>query len=201
VRSSTVPGAVLLYSAGGRSIVAGELATSSGVRTSRRALQYRAPYGRLIALLDSPAARPAGERLGVPVLPKRDDAGRPAFERFAREHGEELEGTGTRRPPEAATAALTSSPAMRPRPGPVTGRPIVRAIARQRGAWHVALVLGLALGLTLAAAGRLSWLVLRPTLRVSWWLTWWGLRVAVAVVVFCVLLTFSFLGLDSGRRS
>jgi hypothetical protein len=185
--SSTVIGAVLLYSAPGRPIVGGELARRSGVRTGRGALQYRAPYGQLVALLDSPAARRAGERLGVPVLPKRDAAGRPAFERFAREHGTELEA----QPPDAAP---TRSPT------PATFHPLVNAIRRQRGRWHVALVVGLALALAVLVAGRLSWLVARPTLRVAWWLAWWGGRLALAVGLFCLLLPLSFLGLLPERR-
>lgn len=181
--TSTVIGAVLLWSGPGRPIVGGELARSSGVRTSRRALQYRAPYGQLVALLDSPAARRAGARLGVPVLPARDAAGRPAFEHRAREHGTELEA-------QLADAAAATAPA--------SSNPLVNAIARQRGAWHVALVLGLALGLALLTAARLSWLVLRPTLRVAWWLAWWGGRLGWALFVAVLLIAISIV-LPTGR--
>jgi hypothetical protein len=191
--TGTVIGAVLLWSEQGRPLVAGELALRSGVRGWRPTLQYRAPCARLVALLDDgPAARRAAATLGVPALPRRDEAGRPVFERFAREHGEELE----------APAAASVRPAVSPLAA--TGaHPIVRRIASQRGAWHGALVLGLALVLAVVAAVRLSWLVLKPALRVTWWLAWWSARLGWAVFVFVLLLALSIvlpMGQPGGQR-
>jgi hypothetical protein len=181
----TVIGAVLLYSGHGRPLIAGELTRSSGVLgfDGRRALQYRAPYGQLVALLaDGAAAQQAAAAVGVPVLPKRDAAGRPAFERFAREHGTELE---------AETPATRSSASA----APVAPWRVVKFIRRRRGRVNGGLVVTLAAALIVLAAARLSWLVLRPALRVAWWLAWWGLRLLAAVALFCVLLALSFLGL------
>jgi hypothetical protein len=199
--SSTVIGAVLLWSGPSRPIVGGELAASSRVRTGRRPLQYRAPYAQLIALMDDgETSRRVAGRLAVPALPKLDAAGRPAFERFVREHGTELEAVAETAPRRPTPAAPAMRPAADQRPGILSS--LAGAIARQRGRRrHAPLVVGLALGLVLLAAGRLSWLVLRPTLRASWWLTWWGLRVGLAVLLFCVLLPLSFLGLVPEQRS
>jgi hypothetical protein len=201
--SSTVIGAVLLWSGPSRPIVGGELSSRSRVRTGRRPLQYRAPYAQLIALVDDgETARRVAARLAVPAIPKLDAAGRPAFERFVREHGTELEAVAETAAPQRPTPA---APPMRPvadqrRPGFLSS--LAGTIARQRGRRrHAPLVAGLAVGLVLLVAARLSWLVLRPTLRASWWLTWWGLRVGWALFVFVLLVAISFLGLVPEQRS
>ncbi len=96
-----VVGAVALWSAPGVPVQVGELAGRAG-------LQYRAAHATVLALVDSPAARRVGERLGVPVVAP------DAIEMYAREYGEQL------RPP---VVASTSSGAR------TAGRLLLRALA------------------------------------------------------------------------
>jgi hypothetical protein len=55
-------GAVQLWGSPDCPVIVGELADGAG-------FQYRARYGRVIALASSPPARKAAPRLGVPVVP------------------------------------------------------------------------------------------------------------------------------------
>jgi hypothetical protein len=72
-----VLGAVQLWGERGRPVMVGELMDGRG-------LQYRAPYGRVVALADGRLARKIAPRLGVPLVAAR------ALELYAREFGDQL---------------------------------------------------------------------------------------------------------------
>ena len=70
-------GAVQLWGERGRPVIVGELRDGRG-------LQYRAAFGRVVALADSRLARRIAPGLGVPVVPAE------TLELYAREFGDQL---------------------------------------------------------------------------------------------------------------
>jgi len=114
-----VLGAVHLWSAPGRPVIVGEL-------RGRPGFQFRAPFARIVALADSPAARRVGPELQVPVV-------RPDYlEAFAREMGGEELLPPQPRPAPAPTPRPGRDQVRRPEPGPGLLPRVVGRLRRPR---------------------------------------------------------------------
>lgn len=146
--------AVLLWSAPGRPMIVGELADRPG-------LQYRAPYGRVLALADDGRhARRAAARLGLPVV--RPD--------YLSALSAEIAGNAVHlADPRAGADAVRSARrfAARTRPQAALALPALAGLALwsllwlARAVWWALPVLGRLAVLGLYLLARLGWLVLR----------------------------------------
>jgi hypothetical protein len=145
-----VIGAVQLWGGRGRPVIVGEL-------RGRPGLQFRAPFGRVLALAEGPRARRAGELLGVPVVAA------DLLEAVGREYG-----------------------GVQLRPPAATGRALQARSERSRVAAEGLARLTVIAGRGLRLARRHGWPLLRVLLwgllRLTWFLAVWTLRIAWAVL-------------------